>query len=96
MAELDHHGFPSWRVRGKILATLPHPDGVNVMVAEGVVRETVAENPTWCQPCWWGKRLAAVTVRLSAADPVVVRELLVEAWRRKAPVSLVKQHRELG
>jgi hypothetical protein len=96
VTEQDHHGFPSWRLRGKILATLPEPGAANLMVAESAIREAVAEFPDWCQERWWGSRLAAVTVRLVDADAGAVRELLVEAWRGKAPVVLAREHPELG
>jgi len=73
VTEQDHHGFPSWRLRGKVLATLPEPGAVNVMAAEGVIREAVAEYPGWCHERWWGSRLAAVTVRLVDAKKSWIR-----------------------
>ena len=94
--ERSHHGFPSWRVRGKIFATMPEPGAANVMADEGVIREAVAENPAWCHERWWGKRLAALTVDLGPADDVVVREVVAEAWRRKAPAHVVRAHPDVG
>jgi len=86
--EQDHHGIPSFRVRGKIFATLPDPDHVNAMVAEEEIRAAVAENPSVCQEVWWGRRLAAVRVDLGGAEASLVSELLIDAWLHKAPRSL--------
>jgi hypothetical protein len=86
--EHDHHGSPSFRVGGKIFATLPDPDHLNVMVEEEEIRAAVAENPSVCEEQWWGRRLAAVRVDLTAADEALVSELLIDAWLRKAPRSL--------
>lgn len=83
-AEQDHHGFPSFRVGGKIFATLPATEHVNVMVDEGEVHAMVAMHPAACEELWWGKRLRGVRVNLAAATLRVVGELLEDAWRRKA------------
>jgi hypothetical protein len=90
--EQDHHGFPSFRVRGKIFATLPDDGHLNVMIDSDAVRIAVAENPDVCAELWWGKRLACVQVDLPAAGADLLGELLTDAWRRKAPVTLVRQH----
>lgn len=87
-AEQDHHGFPSFRVRGKIFATLPDPAVLRVMLSPDEVAPAVAEWPAYCAELWWGKTLSGVAVDLPAADQDVVRELLTDAWRRKAPATL--------
>jgi hypothetical protein len=81
--EADHHGFPSFRVGGRIFATQPDPDHLHVMVDEGAVREAVAEDPVACAEKWWGKRLACVRITLAEAVPEQVAELLRDAWARK-------------
>ena len=81
----------SFRVRGKIFATVPDETHLRVMVDEMETRATVAENPSACQEFYWGKRLACVVVDLGAATPELVRELLVEAWARKAPKKLARE-----
>ena len=83
--EQDHHGIPSFRVRGRIFATLRDPQHVNVMVDEEEIRAAVAENRSVCEEVWWGRRLAAVRVDLSRAQDELVTELLTDAWRCKAP-----------
>lgn len=78
--ERDHHGFPSFRTPRRVFATLPDQDQLRVMLPEEEVVAAVAEWP-WCEEQWWGKRLAAVRVRLPDCDPAVVAELLEDAWR---------------
>lgn len=82
--EQDHHGRPSFRVGGKIFATLWSEDRMNVMLDEGGIRTAVESAPDGCQEVWWGKRLAAVGVTLSQVDPDFLRELLSDAWEHKA------------
>jgi hypothetical protein len=50
--EQDHHGMPSFRVRGKIFATVPDPDHIRVMVEEADSRAAVDEDPVACEEFW--------------------------------------------
>jgi len=87
--EQDHHGRPSFRVQHKIFATLWTAEQMNVMLDEDGIRTAVAEHPEVCSEVWWGKRLAAVRVQLRDAEPVLLAELLADAWERRtgAPLS---------
>jgi hypothetical protein len=87
--ELDHHGRPSFRVGGRIFATLWAADRINVMLDEGGILTAVDDAPDVCEPVRWGKRLAAVSVHLAGADPDFVAELLRDAWEQKAPRRLL-------
>jgi hypothetical protein len=91
VATQDHHGIDSFRVRGKIFASVPDDDHIRVMVAEDDTNAAVAEYPEVCAPFYWGTRLACVVVTLASASPELVRELLTEAWRRKAPKKLLAE-----
>jgi hypothetical protein len=82
--EQDHHGRPSFRVGGKIFATLWTDEQLNVMLPGDRIEQVVADEPQRCEAVWWGKRLAAVRVRLPAADDKLVEPLLAEAWQRRA------------
>ena len=88
--EQDHHGIPSFRVRGRIFATAPDDDHLRIMVDEGEIRAAVADDAAAFQAFWWGSRLSALVVDLRRAPDDHVRELLTEAWRRKAPKRLVR------
>src|SRR5881227_3537297 len=90
-SEQDHHGRPSFRVAGRIFATLWDSGHVNVMLDEPGIRTAVQRSPALCAEVWWGKRLAAVRVDLALADEALVRELLADAWERKAPRRLLDE-----
>ncbi len=91
VTEEPHHDMASFRVRGKIFATVPDDTHLRVMVDEPEIRAAVAENPEACQAFYWGKRLACVVVVLRRAGPDLVEELLTDAWIRKAPRKLVDE-----
>jgi hypothetical protein len=81
--EHDHHGFPSFRVHGKVFATLPAADRLRAMSDEHDIRSAAANHPNCCSEYFWGKRLACVEIRLDQADADLVHELLTEAWNHK-------------
>jgi hypothetical protein len=84
--ERDHHGRPSFRVSGRIFATLWDSEHMNVMLDEPGILTAVQAHPGVCAEVMWGKRLAAVRVTLSAANPGVLADLLADAWEgKKAP-----------
>jgi hypothetical protein len=83
--ELDHHGRPSFRVGGRIFATLWNERRMNVMLDEGGILTAVEASPNACEKVWWGKRLAAVGVTLGHVDRDLLRELLTDAWEQKPP-----------
>lgn len=83
--EQDHHGRPSFRVGGKIFATLWSEERMNVMLDEGGILTAVERAPNVCEAVWWGKRLAAVGVTLAQVEAWLLRELLEDAWEGKAP-----------
>jgi hypothetical protein len=91
--ELDHHGRPSFRVGGKIFATLWSDERMNVMLDEGGILTAVERAPDMCEQVWWGKRLAAVGVSLGAADRDRLSDLLADAWEQKAPKRLLRELR---
>jgi hypothetical protein len=87
--EQDHHGRPSFRVGGKIFATLWTDERMNVMLDEGGILTAVEAAPQACEKVWWGKRLAAVGVTLAEADRAFLADLLTDAWEGKAPKRLL-------
>jgi hypothetical protein len=83
--EQDHHGMRSFRVDGKIFATVPDPQHVRIFVGEQDILAAVAAHPDVCAEVWWGKKLSAVVVEIERAPRQLVKELLDEAWRMRAP-----------
>ena len=62
--EQDHHGRPSFRVGGRIFATLWDEHHLNVMVDQPGILTATQSRPQVCSEVWWGKRLAAARVDL--------------------------------
>ena len=92
--EQDHHGRPSFRVGGKIFATLWDPGHMNVMLDEPGILTATQARPDACAELWWGKRLSAVKVDLGRADGELLADLLADAWERRAPMRLLKSSRD--
>ena len=86
--EQDHHGFPSFRVGGKIFATLPDPGRLHVMLGPEESGAALAADPQACEELWWGKKLSGVRVHLADAEAGFVRDLLRQAWELRAPKRL--------
>lgn len=88
-SEQDHHGRPSFRVGGKIFATLWSDERMNVMLDEGGILTAIDSGPEACEEVRWGKRLAAVRVDLRRIDRQTLESLLADAWEGKAPKRLL-------
>lgn len=83
--EQPHHDMTSFRVRGKIFATMPPEGGrLHVFLPEDEVASYCAEFPSAVEELWWGKKVRGCRVLLRHADRALVREMLAESWRRKA------------
>lgn len=91
--EEPHFTLGSFRVGGKIFATVP-PGGkhLRVFVDEQRREMAIAMFPGVNEKLWWGKKVVGVEVQLLQADPADVRDLLYCAWKRKAPGRLVREH----
>ncbi len=87
--EQDHHGRPSFRVGGKIFATLWDAEHMNVMLDEGGILTAIHGDPETCEEVWWGKKLAAVRVTLRLVESKALAQLLTEAWELRAPKRLL-------
>ena len=87
--EEPHFRAASFRVRGKIFATLqPEGEYLHVFVDDEQRERALAEHPDSCETLLWGKRIAGLRVLLPASQPRALKTLLVQAWSRKAPKSL--------
>ncbi len=84
--EAPHHEMASFRVAGKIFATVP-PEGdrVHIFLDDDEIDAYCAEFPAAVEELWWGTKRRGCRVALSRATTAMLRELLTESWRRKAP-----------
>jgi hypothetical protein len=83
--EQEHFGNPSFRIRGRIFATVPDDSHVNVMIDPFDVDGVVREDPESCAALLWGKEVRGVRVAMRNVAPGMVQKLLEMAWQRKAP-----------
>ncbi|MFL6856628.1 MAG: MmcQ/YjbR family DNA-binding protein [Allosphingosinicella sp.] len=85
--ESGHMGHPDFRVRGKVFATLGHPDAGWAMVAlmPEQQEDFVALAPAAFRPAngAWGRR-GSTLVRLDAVASEALEQALAAAWRRRA------------
>ncbi|MEA2828698.1 MAG: hypothetical protein QOG43_3137 [Actinomycetota bacterium] len=89
--EQPHFESASFRIRGRIFATLP-ADGehLHVMVDVDEARAVAAQSGPAFEELSWGKKLCGVRVHLPSLDePDLVRELIEDAWRSRAPKRVV-------
>jgi hypothetical protein len=83
--EVDHWGNPSFRVKGKIFATLRVKEKTAVLKMSPEEQSTFGEvHPEAFEKIAWGTQ-TWTKVHLPKVKKVLLRQLLVSAWRRVAP-----------
>jgi hypothetical protein len=88
--EAPHFQYASFRVRGKIFATMPPAgDALHLFLAETAREQALALHGAFVDKLLWGGKVVGVRVALDAADAKVVRALLARAWEAKAPKVLL-------
>ena len=93
-AEQPHFQFTSFRVRGKIFATVPpEQDRLHLFVSDRMREQTLAMHPQWAHKLLWGSKVVGLRIDLAVAAPAVVKQLIGQAWAHKAPKALL-QHRD--
>ncbi len=87
--EVPHFEYTSFRVCGKIFATVP-PDGafMHIFVDEYQRAPLMATHPDIFTALHWGAKVVGVRVLLAQADADTVNRLLTQSWMRKAPKRL--------
>jgi hypothetical protein len=87
--EEPHFNYTSFRIRGKIFATMP-PEEEHLHVFLGPELRAAALDtwPSFLEELKWGKKILGVRVSLDLATPAVVKQLLSQAWQGKAPKGL--------
>lgn len=92
-SEEPHFSYGSFRVKGKIFVTVP-PGGqfAHVFAGAELRDKAVALYPAAMEPLSWGTKVVGVRVLLAKAKVGFVRELVHDAWLRKAPKALLEAH----
>ena len=88
--EEPHFDYSSFRVRGKIFVTIP-PDEEHIHVFVGEPHRDLAldAHPSFVEELKWGKKVVGLRVSMADATPVVVKQLISQAWHDKAPKALL-------
>lgn len=91
VTEEPHFDKSSFRVRGRIFATVPPGGGSLHVFVDEVQRELMVSLAAKAyKKLWWGKKVVGLQVMVRLARSQDVKELLYLAWQRKAPKSLAR------
>lgn len=105
--EQPHFDMSSFRVKGKIFCTVPaEGKTLHVFVGDDETLAAVADDPAAYEELWWGKKRSGVRVHLAGtrelssggraeageASASADGELVEEAWRVRAPATLVARY----
>lgn len=90
VTEEPHFHYSSLRVCGKIFLTVPPGEQhLRVFVGEANREPALAMYSDFMGKLTWGKKVVGLRIELASAKPAVVHALIFEAWRAKAPKSLL-------
>ena len=90
VTEEPHFDLSSFRIHGKIFATItPDERHLRVFIGEQDRERVIAIDGANFEKLWWGKKVMGLRVHFRQADQALVKELLKQAWRRKAPKRLL-------
>src|SRR5271166_4120572 len=85
VTEEPHFASTSFRIKGKIFATMPPGDEhLHVFVPEEVREPALAMEPEFLQKLFWGGKVCGLRVSLHNAKPQIVANLLQQACEHKA------------
>lgn len=91
-SEQPHFDFNSFRVRGKIFATVPPGQlHLHLFVPEVQREQALALYPDFTEKLLWGGKVVGLRVSLAPAPAAAVKPLIRQAWSAKAPKALVAQ-----
>jgi hypothetical protein len=93
-SEAPHHDYGSWRVHGRIYATLP-PGGthLHVFVPDEAREQALALHPEFVEKLMWGGKVVGLRITLAGADARAVKRLLAAAHAAKAALKPVRPRR---
>lgn len=88
--EAPHHNYNSWRVgkAKRIFVTVP-PDEehLHIFVDEAEREQALVLHGAFSEKLLWGGRVVGLRVTLAAANAVVVKQLMRQAWAHKGGVA---------
>jgi len=89
VTEEPHFQYSSFRVRGKIFATVP-PEGehLHLFLCDDERDLALSLAPNALEKLFWGKRVVGLRVALKKVPRKMLARLLTQAWTQKAPKTL--------
>ena len=83
--EAPHFHFTSFRIGGRIFATMPPgSDLLHIFVPDEDREVAVAAHPGTCEALHWGKRTVGLRVDLTRAGDELIEDLIRAAYEAKA------------
>ena len=84
VTEEPHHDYSSFRVRGKIFATIP-PDErfIHLFVAGDDRDRALLLHPAFIEKLFWASKAVGLRVSLASAIPAVVKALVDAAYETR-------------
>ena len=84
VTESPHHQYNSWRVEGRIFATVPPGEShLHVFVDEAGREQALVLYPDFVERLMWGGKVAGIRVELATAPASAGKKLLDSAWSAK-------------
>ena len=95
VTEEPHFQYTSFRVRGKIFATVPpQANFLHVFVGDREREIALALEPGFIDKLLWGGKVVGLRVDLSVVSPKVAKDLVMQAGESRAPKSLLKARQQ--
>ena len=83
--EAPHHHLVSFRIGGKIFATMPSDASfLNIFVPEDLRERMLGMHPDAYDKVWWGNKVMGLKALPEKADPRDMADLLAAACRFKS------------
>jgi Protein of unknown function (DUF419). len=84
VTEEPHHTYSSFRVRGRIFATIPPEEThLHVFVGDEDREQALAMYPGFVEKLFWGSKVLGLRVDLARATPAIVKALVVKAYETR-------------
>lgn len=96
VSEEPHFGVPSFRVNKRILVTVPPGDMLHVFVSDQE-RDLCLDVYADCtEKVWWGGKVVGIRIFLNKASRGAVEDLVLRAWKYRAPKKAVADYAGQG
>src|SRR5688572_8705140 len=85
VTEAPHFGIPSFRVNKRILVTVPPGAVLNIFVSDAERDMCLMVYAACTEKVLWGGKVVGIRVFLAKATRGAVEDLILRAWKHRAP-----------